>query len=866
LVAGATETNAAPPRPAGQAHLQYLPGLDGIRAIAVIAVLVYHAGLGLYGGYLGVESFFVLSGFLITTLLLADWREDGRISLGEFWVRRARRLLPALFLMLAGTLALTALLLPEELDRLASDTLAAIAYVTNWYLIVSGQSYFDAIERPSLLQHLWSLAIEEQFYLLWPLICAAGLRLLRVRGLLALVLVACVASALLMGLLWEPGVDPSRIYYGTDTRATGLLLGAALALLAASGLAPSQPRRRVGAALDVVALIALALLLVAFVVLHEQHPLLYRGGFSVVAIATALVIAGAIHPAARATPWLLERHPLRWIGLRSYGIYLWHWPIFMVTRPGVDLPYDGWLLQLARFGLTLAVAALSYTLVEQPIRGGALGRVWRSLRARKAGLAAETERAEDVAPALPPLNEPAPAAAPQGLYRRWSPQIAAALLVAGVLGVVTGVSGVMACSAFGGPPTPTVRAAQTSAGVVAAAATDGPEPEPGATQATSEEPPASASAEEADEGAPAAEAPPDIDPALAEELQRILDETVADGTIPGAVLTVSTADGVIWTGASGFADPQAGVAMAPETRVRIGSLSKMLTAVVVLQLVEEGTVALDAPVAEWLPDALPSGDAVTVRQLLQHTSGLYDYLEDRQFVSQAYQDPERLWRPEEMVAYAAQFPPLFLPGEPESWDYSNTNFVLLGMIVEQATGRPLNEELRERIFEPLAMRETYSVPADAVEGPQARGFSRSDDQTDVAMSFAFGTANIVTSVGDLRRFGLGLFTGQLLEPETQGLMEQFVSGKGQYDMPDLEYGLGLMRNRLPVGPGPDGEERAADASRVVGHIGGFGGFRAALWYHPESGTLLALSVNQAAIDPNLLATQVYDALLRQQGR
>jgi D-alanyl-D-alanine carboxypeptidase len=477
-----------------------------------------------------------------------------------------------------------------------------------------------------------------------------------------------------------------------------------------------------------------------------------------------------------------------------------------------------------------------------------------------------------MAPDLPQLNEPAPAAAPQALYRRWSPQIAAALLLAGVLGVVTGVSGVMARSAFGGPPTPTVRAAQPPPGALAAAATDAPEPEPGATQVPSEEPPATAPAEATVEGEPgseelpAAEEAASIEPALAEELQRILDETVADGTIPGAVLTVSTPDGASWTGASGFADPVAGVAMAPETRVRIGSLSKMLTAVVVLQLVEEGTLDLETPVAEWLPDALPSGDAVTVRQLLQHTSGLYDYLEDRQFVSQAYQDPERLWRPEELVAYAAQFPSLFPSGEPESWDYSNTNFVLLGMIVERATGRPLNEALRERIFEPLAMRETYSVPADMVEGPQARGFSRSDDQTDVAMSFAFGTANIVTSVGDLRRFGLGLFGGQLLEPETQGLMEQFVSGKGQYDMPELEYGLGLMRNRLPVGPGPDGEERAPDASRVVGHIGGFGGFRAALWYAPESGTLVALSVNQAAIDPNLLATRVYDALLRQQGR
>jgi peptidoglycan/LPS O-acetylase OafA/YrhL len=178
-------------------RLTYLPGLDGIRALAVLAVLLYHAGLGVYGGYLGVESFFVLSGFLITTLLLLDIQNHGRVRLKSFWLRRARRLLPALFVMIAGVLALTAILLPDELASLTRDTLAASVYVTNWYLIGSGRSYFDAAERPPLLQHLWSLAIEEQFYLIWPLVFAASMRVVGARGTLAITLALGLWSATL---------------------------------------------------------------------------------------------------------------------------------------------------------------------------------------------------------------------------------------------------------------------------------------------------------------------------------------------------------------------------------------------------------------------------------------------------------------------------------------------------------------------------------------------------------------------------------------------------------------------------------------------------------------------------------------------
>ncbi|HWQ13290.1 MAG TPA: acyltransferase, partial [Roseiflexaceae bacterium] len=363
------------------ARLPYLPGLDGLRALAVLGVLLYHAGLGLQGGFLGVETFFVLSGFLITSLLLAEWRQDGRVDIVRFWRRRARRLLPALILLLAGTWAFTLLALPEEAAELRDDTLAALGYVMNWRLVFSGRSYFDPLVRPPLLQHLWSLAVEEQFYLLWPPLFAAGMRYLRRAGLLLATLAGAAASAALMAALYDPGADPSRIYYGTDTRAAGLLLGASLALVWAPGHIPAAASRRVGLALDAAGLAALAALLAAYAWLFEQHPLLYQGGFGLVAIATAVAVAAATHPQAQLLERLLGWRPLRWVGVRSYGIYLWHWPVFMVTRPEEDVPLDGLPLLALRFAAALGLAALSYRLVELPVRRGALARCWASLRA-----------------------------------------------------------------------------------------------------------------------------------------------------------------------------------------------------------------------------------------------------------------------------------------------------------------------------------------------------------------------------------------------------------------------------------------------------------------------------------------------------
>jgi peptidoglycan/LPS O-acetylase OafA/YrhL len=385
-------------------RLPYSPGLDGLRAFAVIAVLLYHADLiWIPGGFLGVEVFFVISGYLITALLLAEWRQRGRIDLKTFWLRRARRLLPALYVLLVVTLAFAVVFLPGEVAGLRGDVLAAFGYVTNWYLILGQESYFEAVGRPSLLQHLWSLAVEEQFYLIWPPILTLGLCIgatrLRRRRVLTVVLFGAVASAVVMALLYVPGVDPSRIYYGTDTRATGLLCGAALAFLWSPGdkyrssearhhrlrlPGRSRFRRRWGwtapFVLDVVGFAALGALVWFCLNLGEFQPFLYSGGFALVGLASTAAIMAVVHPHALIGSRFLGAAPLRWVGVRSYGIYLWHWPVFMVTRPDLDVPIDGLPLLALRLTTTVVLADLSYRYIETPIRRGALERAWRTFR------------------------------------------------------------------------------------------------------------------------------------------------------------------------------------------------------------------------------------------------------------------------------------------------------------------------------------------------------------------------------------------------------------------------------------------------------------------------------------------------------
>jgi peptidoglycan/LPS O-acetylase OafA/YrhL len=391
-------------RGGGGVRLPYLPGLDGLRALAVIAVLLYHAELPwIPGGFLGVEVFFVISGYLITALLLAEWRQLGRIDLKAFWLGRARRLFPALYLVLAVTLAYAVVFLPEEVAGLRNDAIAALGYVANWYLVFGHESYFEVVGRPSPLKHLWSLAVEEQFYLLWPPVLALGLSVgaMRQHRVLLVALAGAAISALLMAILYRPEVDPSRIYYGTDTRAAGLLIGAALAFVWIPGwgfargrdLPPrlrrvreqGRFRRRWGwtapLLLDVAGLAALGGLVWFYLWLGEFRPFLYRGGFAGVALTTAVLIMVVVHPRTRLGATLLGWRPLCWIGLRSYSIYLWHWPVFMITRPQLDVAIEGLPLLALRLTVTVVLADLSYRYVETPIRKGALGRAWRALRA-----------------------------------------------------------------------------------------------------------------------------------------------------------------------------------------------------------------------------------------------------------------------------------------------------------------------------------------------------------------------------------------------------------------------------------------------------------------------------------------------------
>ncbi len=360
---------------------RHLPSLNGLRAVAVIGVVAYHLQLGwASGGYLGVDLFFVLSGFLITTLLLEEWVGTGRISLAAFWGRRARRLLPALFLVVAA-LALYLFLNGRfggpgangliDLSDLRGDALSTLLYTNNWHSIYAHQSYFAQYSAPSPLQHTWSLAIEEQFYLVWPLVLLLLLYVARRRWRTTGVVVAVtlgVLSSVLMAALFHPGSDPSRVYYGTDTRLFDLMAGATIAFVAA---ARRQPKRRVRRMLHLVGPVAAAVLGVFWVTAGTPAGVpknfMFEGGFLFCAALGALVVADArlANPGwfSRALAW----GPLHFIGTISYGIYLWHWPVIVYlngTRTGLPtLPLD-----LVRIAVTLALSTASYYLVERPIR------------------------------------------------------------------------------------------------------------------------------------------------------------------------------------------------------------------------------------------------------------------------------------------------------------------------------------------------------------------------------------------------------------------------------------------------------------------------------------------------------------------
>jgi peptidoglycan/LPS O-acetylase OafA/YrhL len=362
-----------------------MPGLDGLRALAVLAVIAYHEQLGWApGGLLGVGVFFTLSGYLITDLLLGQWARSGGLNLGDFWLRRARRLLPALFVMLAVVTAWITVVSPSRLASLRGAVAAAATYSSNWFYIYTHNSYFARFAPPGPFDHLWSLAVEEQFYLVWPWLLLLGVYFLRgrrpgaVRWLVLPTLLLSAASAVAMLMLYHPGYDPTRIYEGSDTRACGLLIGAALAMVW-----PSRRTARTAlwsrVVLDGAGLTGLAVIGLMIWRVGQYSAFTYQGGLVLLSLATAGVLAAVVCPGSLvgvALGW----KPLRWIGVRSYGIYLWHYPVIILTSPAnsaENLPRAA--LQVAA---SIGIAALSWHYVEEPIRRGALGRAWKRMRSR----------------------------------------------------------------------------------------------------------------------------------------------------------------------------------------------------------------------------------------------------------------------------------------------------------------------------------------------------------------------------------------------------------------------------------------------------------------------------------------------------
>jgi peptidoglycan/LPS O-acetylase OafA/YrhL len=343
------------------ARLPHVPGLDGLRGLALIGVLLFHANATIRGGFLGVDLFFVLSGFLITSLLLAEHAATGRIALSSFWVRRARRLFPAL-LSLMPAIALYAAFVakPSELSALRGDALATLGYVANWRAIFSHKSYWELFTSPSPLEHTWSLSIEEQFYVVWPLLVVATLKWGSARSVRFVALGLALVGMALTLALFQPG-HTTRVYMGTDTRMVGILLGAALATVVPPGtlLSPGSVRT-----FDLLGLAAIGLLGAAWWGMTGDKSLLYRGGLWVTEIAALVLIVCATQKGLVAR--VLSLRPLRFAGMVSYGVYLWHWPVD-VTLTSERVHLHGFLLHTVQLLVTFGIAWVSYRYFERPI-------------------------------------------------------------------------------------------------------------------------------------------------------------------------------------------------------------------------------------------------------------------------------------------------------------------------------------------------------------------------------------------------------------------------------------------------------------------------------------------------------------------
>lgn len=370
-----------------QRGIQYIPAIDGLRAVAVLAVILYHLGFSwIPGGFLGVDLFFVISGYVITRLLLDSIQRSGGLDLRAFYLARAKRLLPPLVFMVVVTLTFISLWAPDTTKRFLIDTPFALFGGMNWWLVFRELDYFEAIGRPPLLQHTWSLAVETQFYLVWPLLLLGVLKKFgkkKIPG--AALLIAAISGITLLIVSLEldanSASEVSHIYFGTDTHSIGLFLGAALAVSWAPMNFETSVSKKAQDFIDGIGIFGFVGILGTFLFIKESDPTLYRLAFPLAGIFGAAIICSIVHPASRVAPFLSNK-VLLWIGERSYAIYLWHWVIFQVTRPSVDLEGRTWALYLLRILIVFALADISLRLVELPIRSGAVSYWFKGMKYR----------------------------------------------------------------------------------------------------------------------------------------------------------------------------------------------------------------------------------------------------------------------------------------------------------------------------------------------------------------------------------------------------------------------------------------------------------------------------------------------------
>jgi peptidoglycan/LPS O-acetylase OafA/YrhL len=367
--------------------IQHIPAIDGLRAIAVTAVIFYHLGfVWIPGGFLGVDLFFVISGYVITRLLLDSIARSGGLDLRGFYKARARRLLPPLVFMIVVTAFYISIWAQDSVKRFLTDTPFSLTGAMNWWLVAKEQDYFEAIGRPPLLQHTWSLAVESQFYLVWPVLLLVILKRFgkKVIPLAALAIALFSGTALfLVSLQLDASSSVSHVYFGTDTHSIGLFLGAALAVSWIPQNFKSEVSNKAQNFIDFIGVFGLVGILGSFLLIDESSPTAYKIAFPLAALFGAAIVTSIVHPASRFAP-ILQNRVLLWIGERSYAIYLWHWVVFQITRPRVDIDGEDWALIALRILVVLALADISLKLVELPIRSGKVEYWFKGMKYRTA--------------------------------------------------------------------------------------------------------------------------------------------------------------------------------------------------------------------------------------------------------------------------------------------------------------------------------------------------------------------------------------------------------------------------------------------------------------------------------------------------